>query len=109
MKMKSQIQKVRVAISTGLGMPVEVEVLQEELERMTVEEALHFFIRKCNGQPTARMIRHILMSRAGYEVQINGKDADPVKDRVGDLLKDLGSEGPVEELNVKVTHRQSGG
>ena len=105
-------RKIRAALGTGLGDPVTLEILGAEvgqLEGLTVEEALHFLIRKSNGQPTARLLRTILLNRTHYEVQVNGKKA-PLRDRVKNYLKDPGGgKGPVEELNIKVTERQRGG
>jgi len=75
-----------------------------------VKEVLHFLIKESDGQPTARIIRSILLSSKHYEVQINSEDADPGRDRIKAFLKGPDRGGsPVEELNIKVTERQRGG
>jgi len=106
--------RIRAALGTGLAEPILLEISGEEvsrLEGLTVEEALHFLIRKSDGQPTARIIRSILLSSKHYEVQVNGRDANPREDRIKAFLKGPGggSGSPVEELNIKVTERQRGG
>lgn len=102
---------IRAALGTGLGDPLILDVPEaesEQLERLTVEEALQFLIRKSNGHPTARVLRSILRSNTAYEAQVNGRDVDPKTARVQDHLAASGRD-PVEELNLKVTERQSGG
>lgn len=121
--MKSQIQKVRAAISTGLGTPVEVEVEGRELEQfkeMNVEEAIRYLVERCNGNPVGRAVKQIIEKSTLYAIEINDQPDVLKSDRVAKFLtpdrKDIGGQGGsgtgdlgIQPLTIFVADPQVGG